>query len=495
MRRTSSLYLLACLTVPAAIWIGCSGSDGAPGAPGANGSVGPAGSAGPAGSSATANPSISAIVPSSAFLGRTIDVVIAGNGTTFDAKTDKTTVKFGDDVTVNNVTVASPTALLVNITVGNTKVGPLDVTVGTLTYKQAFTTKPSTTLKVQGKAAQGSIAILTGQQLDFTTPYDTTSTGDGFFTPLEFTNIQVSSVPGVAFQISNVASYGIDLIALFDVQAAAGAKDLDILSGPAGGTQIHNPIPGGMTIEARTATDLVSGTPATATVENAFDSYLYKFTPAAGFQVIELDAKAAGTGATPGFVLMPGSGQFADMISPAIAASRILKTDKADPYYLVFWDNSGTFGYDFTLNAVSTVPTKVTEVTTDNETSGNAQAVAAMPFLIEAGEFKAPTSAMTAEDDVDWYKFTATGADVGKKVRVRTFAGTAADAQTDTVVEVFGSDGTTSMGGESSDADYHENFTSTAIAAAGDIYVKISASHAGYFSASATKFDALVSLK
>lgn len=86
---------------------------------------------------------------------------------------------------------------------------------------------------------------------------------------------------------------------------------------------------------------------------------------------------------------------------------------------------------------------------------------------------------LTSDADVDWYFFDAPTNAVGKKVRVVTSAG---DADTDTVVEVFQGEciGGVSLGGPSGDADYHEDWLSTAITAPGRIYVKVSYSSAGY---------------
>ena len=71
-----------------------------------------------------------------------------------------------------------------------------------------------------------------------------------------------------------------------------------------------------------------------------------------------------------------------------------------------------------------------------------------MPCLVELAQ-------LTTATDVDWLKFTTGMMDNGKKVRVRTLPG---DDFTDTIVEVFGANGTTSLAGPSSDGGYHENF-------------------------------------
>lgn len=87
--------------------------------------------------------------------------------------------------------------------------------------------------------------------------------------------------------------------------------------------------------------------------------------------------------------------------------------------------------------------------------------------------------ALTSDADVDWYFFDAPANAVGKKVRVVTSAG---DVDTNTVVEVFQGEciGATSLGGPSDDANFHEDWLSTAITKPGRIYVKVSYSNGGY---------------
>ncbi len=83
--------------------------------------------------------------------------------------------------------------------------------------------------------------------------------------------------------------------------------------------------------------------------------------------------------------------------------------------------------------------------------------------------------------DVDWFQFTASAADVGKVVHVITQS--PGSPPCDTVVEVF--EGATcatsaSLGGESDDANYSENWVSTPITAAGPLWVKVSYSTYGF---------------
>jgi hypothetical protein len=103
--------------------------------------LGCTGAQGPAGPPGTGSPSVSAVTPPSAFLARTVDLTIAGSGTSWSGTT---TVSFANPgVKVNKVTAASASGLLVNVTVAaDAAVGATDVTVSdgktTETYKGAF---------------------------------------------------------------------------------------------------------------------------------------------------------------------------------------------------------------------------------------------------------------------------------------------------------------------------------------------------------------------
>ena len=470
-RFTLLPFAIALFALP--LTLGCSGEDGSAGPAGPEG---PAGATGPAGENAVGEPSISSVTPSKAFLGRKAEVVISGNGTTWD---DSTTVDFGAGVTVASKVVASPTAIIAQLEIGNDVVGAHDVKIGALTYKQGFKTIPAIDLTTQGKLAQGSIAVMSAKQLDFTTPFDTSYTGDGFFTPIVYTGVKINEIAGVTTDISAVGSYSCDFLAYIDVTAAASENDIDVLSGPAG-SQTHNIFPKALKIEERAPVELVAGTPATGNIEKAWDSTLYKFTPTAGIKLLEIAASTSSADGTPAFMMLPKSGSFADAI--AFSQSVSFANDAADPFYLVVLDGNGAYGYDYKLAAnLIDVPNNAVE-STDNETSAKAQALSALPFLVYKGTLSGAT-------DEDWFKYTATAADVGKTLQIKTMG---IDSQTDTTLEAFESDGTTSLGA-GDDSGYHEEITTDKIPAAGDIFIKVAASE--YFSTSHKNYELYVRLK
>src|SRR6185369_7367228 len=94
---------------------------------GCTGDAGPEGPMGPQGPNGTGTPSVSAITPNHAFPARSVDVVISGDDTAFDAST---TVDFGAGITVDKLTVVSVTQLAAHITIDETAaLGTRDVTV------------------------------------------------------------------------------------------------------------------------------------------------------------------------------------------------------------------------------------------------------------------------------------------------------------------------------------------------------------------------------
>ncbi len=463
MKMSSKLGLFVCAVIGAAV-VGCSGSDGAPGATGPAGSAGPAGSGGGGGEA-----SVSGITPGRAFLARKLDVTVSGFGTAWSTTT---TLDFGAGVTVDGITVASPTALVASITIDKTAAaGARDVTINDGSkkevYKGAFKVDPPATIQLQGSVAQGSVLGGHVAGKDLSTPFDTTTTGDGLFTPISYTNIDVTGATGVTVNVSGVSLYSVDLTMLVDVTAPTTAQTLEISSGPPmAKTNDVFPMPKALTLAARTPTMLTSGTPATGNVAKPFDSTLYQFTPGTGLSIVDVAATATDANAAPAVALLPKSGKFADLIS--FSGASTLVTSSADPFYAIYWDNTGTTGA-FSVTAKSTAGTGLAE-TEPNNTSATAQTAASLPFILQGATLSSAT-------DQDWVQYTAVAADIGKKFHVQTIAG---DRRTDTVVNVFTADGTTSLGGPSSDSAYHENFVSSAITAAGVHYIKFSASAQGY---------------
>lgn len=494
------ISLLSLGLVGALFAMGCSGADGEDGKTGPAGKEGPAGQAGPAGQDGLPGPageqgpegpagqdavgtvSISGVTPAFAFLDRSKTVTISGFGTDWSSTTPPT-VSFGPDVDVDTVSVASPTALIAAITIKpDAETGPRNVTVTngaeTLTYSAGFTLESPAKFDIVGTPAQGSIMIASVVNRDFETPFDTTYTG------IVYTNIQMSALPGVLADPQNVQPYTMEWLMLVDVDATAGDKDLDILSGPAG-QQVHFPAPKAFSLAEREAETITLGTPKTDKVTSVYGTQLYKIEGSkTEGQIVNIAVSSTKADSQPAFALLPESGKFNDLIAYT-NDSTLVTTPTSSVYYLVFWDSTGAFNYDFTFTTSATGPVTLLEDKEPNNTIAQALVAAAMPAYMA-------NATLSSEADVDWVKYEAKAADVGKKFRMTTTAG---DAYCDTVVAAYGSDGTTLLGTESSDSNYHENHLSAAIPAAGTYYIRVSASHQGYFDVSDNRYNLMITLE
>ena len=423
-------------------------------------------------------PSVSGIVPTRAFLGRSLRVLVSGFDTSW---TGSTAVSFGAGVTVNSVSAASPTALLADVTVSETaQSGPRDVTVldgaATEVLAGAFSIASPVTVQAQGTLAQGSILLLTVQNHDFDNPFDDTSPPPGPAPPT-YPNISMTAPAGIRVSVSNVTPFLLRATATVDLDAAPGPIDLKIVSGAA--TQTRFAAPGALALAARSAIPLAIGTPASGTVAAPYASALYSLTLDASLRATDVSAHSVTSGVTPSLAVLPKSGKFSDAIT--VAPAPLLITATVDPYYFVLWDKSGASGYNFTIDSASAALSSGVEAE-PNDDPGHATALPALPAFI-AG------ATLSRAGDTDFYKFTAAAGDAGKRVQVVTLAG---DPRTCTQVDVFASDGVTSLGGPMDDF-YQENFTSTPISA-GTIYVMVSAGTFVAWTSSQTHYNLLVRL-
>jgi hypothetical protein len=431
--------------------------------------------------------SISAVIPNRAFLARTLDVSISGWGTVWaEGGPD---VDFGPGITVNEVIAASRTALVANITIDATaETGRRDVTVRggsaePLVYSGAFTVDPPFEMQVQGTVAQGAIFMASAQSLDLMTPFDTTTEGDGFFTPLTFPNVTVNGPVGVSADVSSVQLYSVDLLMLADVNAPTGPQDFDVISGPVGNETIF-PGPGVLDIAERTATDITIGQVQSGSVDEPYGSSLYRVSvPSGSRKMLSLRATALSASASPAFAVLPAAtGSFADMMDFTSSTSMITPQGGLS-LYLVYWDNTGTADYDFRITS-SAVDVTVAGETEPNDDPTEADEAPSLGFVLDPAKISSLT-------DEDWIELTLDAGAVDKQVHVVTMPG---DDYCDTVVEVFGGDGTTSLGGPSDNSYYHEDHLSSVIQSAGTYYVKVSADQSGWYDSSAPNYMAYIEL-
>jgi hypothetical protein len=422
-------------------------------------------------------PSASGVFPSEAFIGRQVRVEISGEETKW---ADGATVSFGDGITVSNVVVASESDIFADLDIAAT--APLadhDVTVTNGkeidTLKTAFRVTSPVDFQV-GQAAQGSITQFTVTNHDFDNPFDTTSVQPDPFSPPVFTNVQITGGTGVTFQVSNVTAFSITGVALFDVDAPASIAAPQIASGPAGGTQVtSNAAP--IAITARTATVIADGTAATGMATVPYDSGLYSFTPGGSPSLLDLSISSTSSSGATQFALLPSSGHFADLLAAnQTDLGWVLKTGSV---YVVAYDLSGDTGFSYQLNGKGTT---LSHAATDDEATNNDPTTATAltsPALID-------NASLTDGSDVDWFQITVPA---GKKIHVVTSPG---DLFTDTLVDIYGPNDSTTLVTESDDLGFHENVTTDTLTA-GTYYVAISASP--YFDSSQSHYVAAVVLE
>ena len=465
--------------VLAATLLGCSGD---PGAPGAKGDAGEKGDP----SGGTGAPSLSAVVPESAFLARTLDVTLSGNGTAWG---EKVTADFGDKIVVNKLTVASATALVANVTVApDAAPGPRDIKVAdgatALVYKGAFMVESPLKIAVTGTPAQGSIFRVHARGLDFETPFDLTPSGS-VFSPT-YPNVALVTSPGIGTTVSSVTEYTVDYQAFVDVNAPASDVEANIQSGPKEGV-VEFPRPAAYTIAARPAQPLVSGTTTTITLSKAGDSKLLSFVPsAASLRIIDVMSSTADVNATPAGYFLPSSGKFADKF--AVSTGATFASSAASTYYAVYADFYGYGGYDINVKMTET-PAQggVEKEPNDSKALATTNGAVAPPWVTQSATLKDGS-------DEDWYAVTVGAADVGKTILVQT---SGLDPLTDTVVDIFEVQSNTLIpigpkGSPSEDNGYLDALQSTPTAAAGTYFVKVSAS--AYFDAAHTAYDVIIRL-
>ncbi|HEY1693220.1 MAG TPA: hypothetical protein VGG39_13725 [Polyangiaceae bacterium] len=443
-----------------------SGSAGPTGPQGLQGPPGQQGQAGSSGGGGTA--SISGVEPSVGYLARTIHVTLSGYGTSW---TSATTIDFGAGITVANVHAASPTALVADVTIdGAATLGPRDVVVtdGATkeTYSQSFTIAPPATVQMEGSLAQGAVAVANVQLNDITTPFDTTGSTDPLSGQTTYTNLAVTAPKGVTAIIETATPFSVQVLFEVDVDAPAAAADFSLVSGPAGDASDPTyPAPGALTVAARKATALGTS-PASGTIKTAYDSALYTFTPGASLSIVDLLATSSGTAADPGFVLLPKSGHFADIVGffdaesgdGTNAATTLLPTS-ADPYYVIYWDGTGSTGA-YTVGATTTAPAATAATTAADGSKAGAVDATALPFVLTGGN-------LTSETATDWVKVTIPA---NGTLHVQTVG----DSLTDLSVSLYETDGTTPVG-DAFDSGGLVDTTFGPVTSAGTYYVVFSA--------------------
>lgn len=429
----------------------CGGDDGIQGPQGEPGPAGPAGSSGASGGAGAGVESINGITPTRSFPGRLVTVSISGDNTNW---TDATTVTVDDPaVTVNNVSVASSTSLVVDIQIGEAApIGEKTFTIDGKAHK-GFRVVHSAQATLTGTQAQGSVLFLDAVNND---PENLFSTSEG---GLGLTGLGA----GTTALLGAVEAQYAQFIVLLDGNASTAATTI-ALEGASGATFSSE---AELAVQARQPEALASGTVTLGPVESKLYSYsvagagtrgslfsfalenagpsyaMYDLGPSASWDGVDLEA--------------PVSGAFAWVEAGQTASSSLTLV------------NLGA-----SAPATMTVfqaPIEVDEVE-PNDTNAAATTVADITKVLY-GEF-------SATEDVDTFKVTLAES---KVLRARTYGLKigeydsifgAVPGAADTVITIKSSVGDTII--ESDDADFNEDVKTPTALEPGDYYVTVTAS-------------------
>lgn len=432
--------------------------------------------------------SLNGVFPSSGFIGRTLRVEVSGDNASFvDGAVQ---LDFGAGVTVEKVSVASPTALFADITIADTApLGLRDVVVRqdstTLTLSQAFKLESPLAFTTQGTLAQGSVVAFTARNLDFSSPFDATCGAAIFGICLQYTGMAATVPAGMNAVIGTVDPYTVSGTLYVDLDATSGA--ISFTSGPAADAakQVVSAVGVDTEVAARTAVALTANMPTTTTVAAAFDSHLYEFTTAAS-SVARFSASPGDADADPTIYVLPESGRFLDMVASAAAPNAL--SQAGGKYYAVYADGTGLAGYSYAMRVNPLALTAVAEADASgaNNTSAGAQNAGTNATILLTN------ASISSVDDADWIRFTLPANSAAKKVHVMTSGD---DPMTDTYIEVYkDAEAADKLIGESEDSGYHEDLVTSAIGAGSVIFVKISGSP-GYFQPSHSQYVAAIWLE
>ncbi|MBK7859343.1 MAG: hypothetical protein IPJ65_12115 [Archangiaceae bacterium] len=432
------------------------------GAQGPEGPQGPPGPPGPQGMPGGNAPSVSAVTPAAVVQGNEYDVTLAGFATLWS---DQTTVSFGPGITVTRLKAASPTSLVVHVKVESgatpdTRDVQVTQDAQTLFWRNAFTVLPRWKLSALGTASQLSMSVV---RLEVNEPQFEFDTSSDLFGGFNGVNVVVS--PPLRTQVLSVASKVVDVLVQTDVDATVEAYDVTVVSRAGTLQERRFSATQLVTVTPRASMDLVDGVPANGSIDAPFQSKAYRWESMSGLDAgalgpIVLNVGTNAAGATPRLALVPMSGRFEDLIT--FASTVAVTPAQGALYWVVVWESSGASGFQYTLTAT---PARRQAEEEPNDGAAMARALPALPAVLGLAQLPSLT-------DQDWVKVTAGPGDVGKRLHVITQPG---DDATDTVVEVFKSDGVTSLGGASDDS-LHEDFFTPPLPAQGDYFVKVSMS-------------------
>lgn len=437
----------------------CGGEDGATGATGPAGPAGPAGTGDGGGASVE---SINGITPARAFPSRTIRMTISGDNTNW---TTAPAVTFDDAaITVSSVTVASPTALVLDVEIGaNAAIGEKTITAGGQTFK-GFQVQYAATGTLTGTQAQGSIVFYDVANNDTENLFDTTQDQDGAY-------VRFGAQPagdGISVAPSSVSAQSASFQILIDVGATAGETDLTLQSGL---TEATFSSAEKLNVAARAPVALATGSNALSLTSGS--TALFSIPVATGTKgnLFQLTSD-------PNLLVinLTDTGSWSDWDTNTSYAGGFLKAADGSPKVIVA--NFGAAPSSAPLTVVN-LPLSARVEAEPNDTNGAATTLADLNEGIY-GE-------LTAGTDVDTYKVVLAAPaklraiTLGLKTKVIDSIFGPQTVSSDTVITILDNLGDTVI--ESSDAGYGEDVTTEEALPAGTYFVKVTHSSESTFSA------------
>ncbi len=440
----------------------CGGDDGAQGAQGPQGEPGPAGGAGES--------SVNGITPGRSFPGRTVRLSISAVNTAWTAAP---TVAFDDAaIAVSNVSLASPTALVAEITIGeNATLGEKTITVDGNAYK-GFRVEPALDVAYAGSKAQGSVLVGAIRNRDVENPFSSVSDFDtgnvGVGIGVSDDEIEPNLIQPLVFvDVDATGSANVGVVDSFSGLASYGAEPLSI--------------------EARAATPLPAEG-AEIPLGGNFESKLYSYSLAGGENgaVVSFDVSAPATG-SPWVLGLGPSGKWSDGETDLTeGAAFVARPGASTTGYAVLVDAAGAGGYNVSV-ALESTPFEGKEVEPNDSAATATAYTAAQKWFGD----------LPSQADVDWYKITVpvnntlTVSTTGVEfVTIDSFLGPLS-VGVDTVIEIYGAADTETPIATSEDEDADETLTTAALPA-GEYLIKVTSE--GYFMEGATAYQLLATL-
>lgn len=345
-------------------------------------------------------PTASGVFPAEGFQGAALRIEITGDATNWDTTA---TVDFGAGITVNDVSVASPTDLFADITIDPSAAsGKNDVTItggGTFKLTQAFEIKSPLTAAITGDLVQGTIVSFIINNHNFDAPFDTSATPT------------MSGPAGTNWSIQANDAYSVSGFLFVDTDAAASGA-ISVTAGAS--TFSTDPV----TIMPRTAVALTSGTAVNGNIAATRDSGLYTITSTAT-QLLDFSISTTDANAAPFVAILPSSGHWTDELTTTYVL------DTAGTYYAVVADNA-TEAYAYTVTGNADTVTVVAEGNnTSNNTNAGAPNASAFPY-------EQSPSTLSSATDVDIIKVVVDANHANMTLHIVTTVGT--DPATDTAV-------------------------------------------------------------